>query len=415
MDQHYGIMNKDHHHLVETFQSFGKKKSITKKPTSKLKILYVTFFEYPHMGGLSHYITSVKEGFENREHEVVVLSPNQMSEKDLQHRIPEVANEVRAYMLKRYGEVNEKIIKNTSFLIVFEEFLRMQHLEKFDVIHAQDLFALFVLGKLNQEYQKTIFFTPHGFFTKSRLKFNKMKKGSLEEAYFTEVEKQGIRASDEIIIISDSFRNPLIDFGAKDENMTTVYTGINFQPEIKEKEDHKLIISSVSRLSPRKGHEYFFKALSQLEKEELSKVDVWIVGDGVMRGRLENLVEELGLENVIFFGKRTDVAKLLSKSSIFVLSTINDNFPLSVIEAMFAGQAIITSNCGGIPEMIQDGETGMICEPGDTDQIKDALKLLINNIELRNSLGIAAKTYAEKHLRQDVMISKLEKVYQSYL
>ncbi len=68
------------------------------------------------------------------------------------------------------------------------------------------------------------FFTPHGHFTKSRMKFHKIQKGSIEEAYFSEIERQGIRASDKIITISDSFHEPLLEYGAKEAQLTTVHT-----------------------------------------------------------------------------------------------------------------------------------------------------------------------------------------------
>ncbi|MGA3762289.1 glycosyltransferase, partial [Bacillus velezensis] len=77
--------------------------------------------------------------------------------------------------------------------------LKEKDLEQYDLLHAQDLFAVFLLGYLNQTYQLPLFFTPHGHFTKSRMKFHKIQKGSREEAYFSERERQGIQASDKII------------------------------------------------------------------------------------------------------------------------------------------------------------------------------------------------------------------------
>ncbi|TYR80921.1 glycosyltransferase family 4 protein [Priestia megaterium] len=413
MDQYYGVDYKTDS-LIEPLQAFGIKKNISDK-TDKLKILYVTFLRYPNTGGLSTYITSIKNGFEKHGHDVDVISPVQMPALYLEEDIPKAAEHARNFMLQRYGITNEKIIKNTSFLNVFKSFLSKKNLEQYDIFHAQDLFAVFLLGQINQQYQKPLFFTPHGHFTKSRLKFHKIEKGSIEEIYFSQIEQQGIKAADRIITISNSFHSPLIEFGAKKEQLITVHTGIDFQPigkPIQTGRD-KIIITCVSRLSPRKGHEIFIKALSQI-KEYLSNVEVWIIGDGIMKEKLKKQVQTLNLENVIFLGKRTDIAALLSSSTIYVLSTLNDNFPISIIEAMFFDQAIITSNCGGIPEMIEHKKTGIICEPGNVQEVAEALKLLIVNKKFRETLAKEAKQYACKHLTQEVMVSTIERIYHSF-
>jgi glycosyltransferase involved in cell wall biosynthesis len=408
MDDFYGVDRKTEDPV--TLRPFGQKSRGDGK--KKMKILYVTFFQYPHTGGLSHYITSIKKGFEQLGHEVDVFAPNQMSTLQLEKWIPQAAYEARSFMRSRYGTVNEKIVKNLSYLHVFELFLKEKDLDTYDIIHAQDLFAIFILGHLNQTLQKPLLFTPHGFFTKSRLKFNKMQIGSIEEAYFTELEIEGIRASTEIVMIADSFRPNLLDFGARDDQLSTVHTGIDFTP-IPPRTHENIILTSVSRLSPRKGHGFLLEALAMI-REHLANVEVWIVGDGVMKETLMKQAEELELQNVIFFGKRHDIPDILSMSDIYVLATVNDNFPLSVMEAMFSRQAVISTTCGGIPEMVQHEETGILCEPGNVKELAQAIKRFIVNKEERHAFGKAAEAYARRHLTSKVMTGKIEKIYQTY-
>ncbi|WP_204552914.1 glycosyltransferase family 4 protein [Bacillus ectoiniformans] len=408
MDRYFNI--NESNQISNHLQSFGKKvKNHHAKP---MKILYVTFFEYPHTGGLSNYITSLKNGCQRLGHQADVLAPNQMSQAFKEQLVPAAA-EIRKFMNDRYGLVNEKIIKNLSYLYVFELFLKEKHLEDYDLIHAQDLFALFVLARLNQTYQKPLLFTPHGFFTKSRLTFNKIQKNSLEEAYFTEIEKRGIEACDELILIADSFRPSLMELGARQEKMTTVHTGIDYQPFPKQINQDKIILSCISRLSPRKGHDILFQALARIP-EVLANVEVWIVGDGVMKETLIQQARDLKLDNVVFFGKRDDIANILSHSDIYVLATVNDNFPLSVMEAMFSHQAVITTTCGGIPEMIQHEQTGILCEPGNIEQLAQSIKRLVLHKDDRETLAKAAAAYAHKHLSSQVMAAKVEEVYKQY-
>ncbi|UII58687.1 glycosyltransferase family 4 protein (plasmid) [Cytobacillus spongiae] len=409
MDQYYKVERDNEESF--TIQPFGQK---TEGDDSKpLKILYVTFFQYPHTGGLSHYITSIKNGFEKAGHSVDVLAPNHMSSEQLEEWVPQAASEARNFMTERYGKTNEKIVKNLSFLHVFELFLKEKNLQQYDIIHAQDLFAIFILGHLNQTYQKPLFFTPHGFFTKSRLKFDKMQKGSLEEAYFTQLEKIGIEASTKIILIADSFRSNLKEFGATDEKMITVHTGIDYDP-LPKKNHENIILTCVSRLSPRKGHGLLLEALSLL-REHLTNVEVWIVGDGVMMDHLVKQAQELQLDNVIFWGNRNDIPNILSMSDIYVLATVNDNFPLSVMEAMFSQQAVISTTCGGIPEMVQHEITGILCDPGNVEQLAHAIKRFITKKEERERFANTAQSYARQHLSSHIMTKKMERIYQTYI
>ncbi|WP_042984113.1 glycosyltransferase family 4 protein [Bacillus clarus] len=412
MDAYYKVENRVEY-LINPLQSFRPEKATMKK---NMKILYVTFLKYPNTGGLANYITTLKTGFEKCGHEIKILSPLQMPIEYFERKIPQEAQNIRFFLKKRYGISNEKIIKNVSFLNVFAEFLQGQNLEEYDIFHAQDLFAIFIMGQLNERYRKPLFFTPHGHFTKSRLKFDKIQRGSIEEIHFREIEKQGIRAANQIITISNSFHEPLQEYGAKKEQLITVHTGINLEKivTVKKKDEEKILICCVARLSPRKGHDILLKALSEM-KVSLSNVEVWIVGDGSMRSELERQAQILGLENVKFLGKRTDIAEILAISDIYILPTINDNFPLSILEAMFSGKAIITTNCGGIVEMIQNRKTGIICEPGNVSQITESLTLLLQNKRLRSYLGKNAKEYADRNFTQAIMVSKIEEIYRRYV
>ena len=174
------------------------------------------------------------------------------------------------------------------------------------------------------------------------------------------------------------------------------------------------MITCVSRLRPRKGHKYLFEALASI-KSELKNVDVWIVGDGEMREELEEQVQALGLTNISFLGESNKIPELLGQSDIFVLPTTSDTLPIAIIEAMFAKKAIITTNLGGITEIIQDHYTGLIAEPGNSQQLAEKLSLLLDDQALRETLAENAKAFAKKHLRSKNMAKKIEEIYQSFM
>ncbi len=415
LDQYYGLKSHSTKKIVSKEHS---KKSVLSKKGSKKKfsILIATFWSFPHVGGLSNYIATLSKGLKSQGHKVDIISPNQFSTSKVKQFREMVTPNLKHFFTKRYGSYNDRILNHKRLIYVYEKMLETIDLEKYDILHAQDLFTANILGRFNEFYNKPLFYTPHGMFTSNRLRFNIIKKGSVEEAYFTELENKAIQYASHIIVLSDSFREPLIKLGAKSKNITTVITGIDYPDNQREKLEtspSNLVITCVARLGPRKGHNHLFEALARLKKYT-SNVEVLIVGDGQMREKLEKQKKALGLSMVKFLGSRDDVPSILNKTDIFVLPTINDSLPLSIIEAMHSGTAVISTNCGGIPELIKHNKTGIIVEPGDTEQLAHALKFLIKNKEVRNKMSTNGKIHAKNHLTVGSMIGKIQHLYTDF-
>ncbi|UYP07533.1 glycosyltransferase family 4 protein [Priestia megaterium] len=412
LDQYYGLKSRSA--KKNNLKEYSKKEGLSRKGSKKkFSILIATFWSFPHVGGLSNYIATLSKGLKNQGHKVDIISPNQFSISKVKQFREIVTTNLKHFFTKRYGSYNDRILNHKRLIYVYEKMLETVDLEKYDILHAQDLFTANILGRFNEIYGKPLFYTPHGMFTSNRLKFNIIKKGSVEEAYFTELESKAIEYASHIIVLSDSFREPLIKLGAKNRNITTVITGIDYpvnQRKEKETSSKKLVITCVARLGPRKGHNHLFEALAHLKKYT-ANVEVLIVGDGQMRETLEKQKKALGLSMVKFLGSRDDVPVILSKTDIFVLPTINDSLPISIIEAMHSGTAVISTNCGGIPELIKHNKTGIIVEPGSSEELAHALKFLIINKEARYKMSKNAKIHAENHLTIDSMIRKIKNVY----
>jgi glycosyltransferase involved in cell wall biosynthesis len=411
-DRYYGVTQSSE----EKQRKVKKKTSIDSSKSKILRILITTYWNYPAVGGLQNYITALKVGLEKLGHIVDIIAPNHFPKDVSKDNEKKIGKETKQFYINRYGCYSDKIVKSNKRLSHYEMMLRNMDLEKYDIFHAQDRFTANILGRINQSYQKPLLFTPHGFMTQRKLDFNLIEQESVEEAYFLSLDQKAIENSDHIITLCEVFRPMLKKLGAKDNKMTTVYTGIDFNPDNKQKtkttSDDKTVITCISRLRPRKGHKYLFEALA-LIKSKLINVDVWIVGDGEMREELENQVQALQLSNVSFLGVRNDIPELLSQSDIFVLPTTSDTLPIAIIEAMFANKAIITTNQGGIPEIIQDHHSGLIAEVGNSQQLAEKLSLLLSDSALRETLAQNAGTFAEKHLTSTSMIKKIEEIYQS--
>ncbi|MEI5909328.1 glycosyltransferase family 4 protein [Bacillus spongiae] len=413
LDHYYNVtppLSEKDYNQKPSGGSGGKKKRSSKK---QLSILIATFWDYPHTGGLSNYITSLRDGLIEMGHKVDVISPNQFPQEKVAALRKEIVPKLKNFLTNRYGEYSKKILQSTRLLYIYEQMLMKMDLDQYDIFHAQDLFTANILGRFNAKYNKPLLFTPHGMFTFNRIKFNRIEKGSVEEIYYETIERKAIKYADHLIVISDSFHKPLKDMGAKAKKLTTIYTGIDF-PAVQRKKNKKIIISSISRLGPRKGHNDLLKALSKIKKHT-KHVEVLIVGDGEMRTTLEEMKESLHLDNVRILGKRDDIANILSHTDIFVLPTLNDNLPVSIIEAMHSRTAVITTNCGGIPELIEHDKTGIIIEPKDIKALSKQLKRLILEKDTRAKLAQNAYDYAQKQLTRDMMVNQISEKYQQLL
>lgn len=414
-DKYYGV----------TFSNDGKqirnkkknRKNFESGKQKKLRILLTTYWDYPVVGGLQNYITTLKKGLEKLGHIVDVFASNSFSDnsKGLKKRITE---ETKRFYKDRYKTYSNKIVKENCRLSLYEMNLRELDLEKYDIFHAQDRFTAIVLGRVNEEYKKPLLFTPHGFMTQRRLDLGMLDQGTVEEAYFLSLDQKAIEVSDKVITLCEVFRPVLKKLGAKDDKITTVYTGIDVKLETKKTskitKKNRTVITCISRLRPRKGHKYLFEALASI-KGKLKNVEVWIVGDGEVREELEDQVEALNLKEVKFLGERKDIEKLLSQSDIFILPTTSDTLPLAIIEAMFANKAIISTRIGGIPEIIQNGHTGLLTDPGNSKQLAEKILSLLGDSALRERIAANATSYAEKNLRSSTMVKRIEAIYHAFL
>ena len=408
-------------HLISALDRYYKgsaasgtepKASRRSRSTKELRILLSTFWEYPHAGGLSSYLTALKAGLEKRGHRVDIIPPNRFDDDELRSMRRRARVEVERFLQDRYGRVNKHIVSNLESMLAYEVLLSERDLGKYDIFHAQDRYTANALGRLNQSYGKPMFFTPHGLMTHKRVKLNVIEKDSDEEAYFLQVDRRAVEVADKVVMLSETFRPVLTSLGAESGKLERIHTGIEFKPGSKKPKDDRLVISCVSRLTPRKGHAILFEAL-RLIRDDLEHVHVNIVGDGEMRDKLERLSSKLGLRRVSFLGHRDDVANILSSSDIYVLPTTSDTLPISVIEAMFAGKAIVSTRCGGIPELLEHQKTGLLAEPGNVKELADCLLQLVRDRRLVKQLGRSAQDFAKTHLTVEKMAAEIERVYRS--
>ena len=142
--------------------------------------------------------------------------------------------------------------------------------------------------------------------------------------------------------------------------------------------DFKYRLCCTGTINTRKGHRFIIEALHQLSKEKLSEIHVDFLGDGPEREMLKALVAEYGLQNHIsFLGAipNVDVYKYLATENIYILMSMNEGLPISIIEAMRAGLPVISTKVAGIPEIVKDGYNGLLLNPSSEDLIGVLLEM----------------------------------------
>ncbi|KAF5423993.1 MAG: Glycosyltransferase involved in cell wall bisynthesis [Candidatus Methanocomedens sp.] len=195
------------------------------------------------------------------------------------------------------------------------------------------------------------------------------------------------------------------DYGNKIEVIPNGIDPEYFNP--KKKEDKILV---VTRLFERKGVQYVIDAMKDIKNYELV-----ICGDGPYKEQLKQQISKLNVSNIHLLGyvNYEQLKNEYEISSIFVLPSSAENFPVVLLEAMASGCAIITTNVTGCPEVVED--TALLVKPKNSDDIRNALIELISNNKLRSDLGFKARKRMLENFTWKQIAQSYVKMYEKIL
>ena len=168
-----------------------------------------------------------------------------------------------------------------------------------------------------------------------------------------------------------------------------------------------VLIGNIGRLSEQKGMTYFIEA-AEITTRTHPEARFIIVGDGEEREQLHAQIEKRKLQNkVLFLGYRNDIQNVMSQLDFVVLSSLWEGLPLTPIEAYSVGKTVIGTAVDGTPEIIRDGVDGYLVEPRNPMQLAEKMNALIENPEMRESMGIQAM----KRYQDEFSFEKLSERY----
>jgi glycosyltransferase involved in cell wall biosynthesis len=241
---------------------------------------------------------------------------------------------------------------------------------------------------------KIIIHTVHGW------SFNDYQS-SLCRRFFIWLESFTATFTDRLIVVSYSDRRKGLDNGiGREDKYILIRYGIDFA-EFEPANDgirkelrissEDLVVGMVACLKPQKSPQDFIK-LAFLIKDALPNVKFVLTGDGVLRGHIEELIKRFNLENnVILTGWRRDIPCMLSAMDVFVLTSLWEGLPVSVLEAMAARKPVVITNTGGDSEVISEGQNGFLASPRDIKSMAERLLVLLKDEALRKTMGQKAK------------------------
>lgn len=280
-------------------------------------------------------------------------------------------------------------------------FLRLFRLIKdgsYQIVHTHTSKAG-ILGRLAARlaHVPVIVYTPHGSI------FRPTFFGLPKRWFFALIERLAARWADKIIVLCQSEVRDYLSHGiAPREKYVVIHIGINpdrfrqVQVNVARKKqelglpEDSFVIGIIARLSPQKGH---FGALEAFQKvhKEIPDAFLLIVGEGELEEAIRQRVTSMGIEDrVVMTGYRKDIPEITRILDISFNPSLWDSSPRSILEAVVCGVPVVATAVDGIPEMVSDGETGLLAPVGDTEAMAHCILRLKRDEKLRKRLTVMA-------------------------
>lgn len=366
-----------------------------------MNILYIS--NHLNIGGITSYLLSLATGMKHKGHDVYIASSGG-------RLLPEFIEKGIIYV-----PIPIRTKQETSPAIIASMFKLSALIKKrkIDFVHSNSRTTQVLGCLLNRFWGVPHISTCHGFF----------KRRFFRKVFPCWGQK--------VIAISEPVKEHLIkDFKVDEKNIVLIHNGIDVDksrilacpvgrqnPESRMEIKKSLglgegpVVGIVARLSDVKGHTYLIEAMSNV-LEKIPDAQLLIVGEGKMKEDLVKLVKSLEIEkNVFFIAEVNDTKDVLSVMDLFVMPSLKEGLGLSLMEAMAFGLCVIGTEVGGIKSLIQDGYSGLLARPKDSEQLSRAILGLLQDEQKRKSLGKNAQTFIYRNFPLEEMIQKTEEVY----
>lgn len=269
-----------------------------------------------------------------------------------------------------------------------------------DILHVHHLnFYLHIQPALRFSKVKGVLFTEHSY---RQLKNNPKRQGLLKKA----ISEVGL-----FTVISHKMKKDLAQYAPDPDSIQVIYNGVDThrfsptracsRPQIVP-QDSKVIVK-VGRLVEEKDHQTLFAAFKNVSTK-IPDVSLILVGDGPLKDELKKLAEDLGiLPQIQFAGTQSDIVPFLKHADLFVLSSQSEGLPMVILEAMASELPIISTDVGGISELIINRKTGLTVPPKSTEALTHSIIQLLTQRDFAKELASNARKTVLEHYSQEAI------------
>jgi glycosyltransferase involved in cell wall biosynthesis len=171
----------------------------------------------------------------------------------------------------------------------------------------------------------------------------------------------------------------------------------------------------IGRLIPIKGHLVLLRSLAQA-REQVPMVVLDVAGRGPLEPALKSFARELGIADAVrFLGFVSPIQKAVEEAAIVVVPSLGEGFGMVALEAMERARPVIASSVGGLPEIVADGETGLVVEPGDAEELAEAIVALASDLDRAAAMGRAGRERALREFTPEQSADRIEELYRAAL
>jgi len=358
--------------------------------------------------GVSQYVMKIIQGLEGDRFTFSLISL-----KDGPFSAEAKKSEIPLHVLEK---------KKTADPFTIYKIAKILQSENIDILHTQtsnsNLYG--ILGSLFCSNSLSVV-TLHAYYKEINDKaVRPYIRPFLEVGYQTELRL--LQKAGHIITVSTSIKDRVLADGLKANRITVIPNGIDVQ-KYRDQADRELIrkefdikpsdflIGTAGRLSAEKNQGMILKAAARILPKE-KNLKIIFFGAGPEDESLKGLTSELGLNaHVIFAGWRDDMARCLSALDTFILSSISEVAPFVLLESMALDIPIISTNVGGVSEMIKSDNNGLLTESNNIGEMAEAISLLMSNPPYREELGRNGRDFVERHFSEKTMLADTSNVY----
>jgi len=173
------------------------------------------------------------------------------------------------------------------------------------------------------------------------------------------------------------------------------------------------VIGAIGRLSEEKGFNYLLEAIALLHRAGIN-IRLVLVGDGPLKDKLQQLAVSLGIDRIVLFiGYLANASQYLDCFDVLVISSLSEGLPITLLESMRAGIPVISTRVGGIPDVIVNDKSGILVSPGNPNELRDAIILVMKNPKITYSMIKQAKSLFNNNYSSDKMALDYLSVYKS--